>query len=197
MEPADDVQLGDAYAESVSRFLHDFLHRELETVCIAFFASEGAKLSQTQDAVIPVVDVTIDDVAGAVAVLPLAHDFSHRTNCVQVFGLKQAQRIGFIDALARQPLWSGYRQVQICGVERSRRNLRMLPRAREKRTSEIVMATSSADCPVRRTAFCTCSRFFRLVKDGFGVSFKGRIIDFFAAIRGQTMHDHRARFGVL
>jgi len=100
VQPADDVQLGDAQVQRLARFLNDFLDAELEAVGVALFAREGAELA-AQDAVVRVVDVAVDDVAGAVADAALPRDVRDRADGVQVFALEQAQRVGLGDPFTR------------------------------------------------------------------------------------------------
>src|ERR1035438_8636624 len=99
MQPAHDVQLGDAQAKGLAGLLDDFLHGELEAVGVALLAGEGAELA-AQDAVVRVVDVTVDDVAGAVAHFALPGEVGNRANGVQVFALEKAKRVGFGNPLA-------------------------------------------------------------------------------------------------
>src|SRR5690242_13417094 len=73
MQTAYDMQLGDAQAQRITGFGGDFFHGELKTVGIAFFSGESAELA-AQDAIIRVVDVTIDDIARAVTNLALARE---------------------------------------------------------------------------------------------------------------------------
>ena len=70
MQPADDVQFRDAERQRLARLLDNFLDGMLEAVGVALFAGEGAELA-AQDAVIGVIDVAVDDVAGAIADLAL------------------------------------------------------------------------------------------------------------------------------
>ena len=99
MQPADDVQLGDAQLQRLARLLDDLLDGQLEAVGVALLAGEGAELA-AQDAVVRVVDVAVDDVAGAVAHLALAGEVGDGAEGVQVLALEQAQRVGLGNALA-------------------------------------------------------------------------------------------------
>ena len=92
MQPADDVQFRDSKRQRFARLLHDFLDRQLKTVLVALFAGEGAELA-AQDAVIRVIDVAVDDVAGAV--LALVHKIGDGPRRVEVFALEQPQGVGF------------------------------------------------------------------------------------------------------
>jgi len=99
MQSADDVQFRNAELERLTRLFDHLRNGQLETIRVAFLARERAELA-AQDAVIRVVDVAIDDVAGAVANLLLPREISDGAEGVQVFGLKQPQRVGFGNALA-------------------------------------------------------------------------------------------------
>ena len=103
MQAADDVQFRDTELQGFARLLHDFLGGILEAVGIALLFGERAKLAG-EDAVIRVVDVAVDDEAGAVAVLFRAHEIGDGAEGVQVFRRKQPQRIGVGNAFARDDL---------------------------------------------------------------------------------------------
>ena len=64
------------------------------------FLRANAQNWQRQNAVIGIVDVAVDDVAGAVAGLALPRKIRDRADGVEIFGFKQPQRIGFRNALA-------------------------------------------------------------------------------------------------
>ncbi len=99
MQPADDVQFGDAQSQRLARLLDDLSDGELEAVGVAFLAGERAELA-AQDAVVRVVDVAVDDVAGAVADLLLAREVGDGADGVQILALEQPERIGFGNAFA-------------------------------------------------------------------------------------------------
>src|SRR5438876_10827164 len=88
------MQFGDADVECLAGHFDDFLDTVLEAVGVAFFAGKGAKLA-AQDAVVGIVDVAIDNVAGIVAVLPLPNEIGDRADGIEVFAFKQAQAVGF------------------------------------------------------------------------------------------------------
>ena len=71
MQPAHDVQLRDAQPQRLARLADDLLDGELEPVRIPLLARERAELA-AQDAVVGVVDVPVEDVAGTVAGFALA-----------------------------------------------------------------------------------------------------------------------------
>ena len=85
---------------SASRaFCDDLLDGELEAVGVALLAGEGAELA-AQDAVVRVVDVAVDDVAGAAAHFALAGEVGDGADGIQVFAFEQAERVGLGNPLA-------------------------------------------------------------------------------------------------
>ena len=72
MQSADDVQLRNAELERLARLLDHLRDRQLEAIRVPFLARERAELA-AQDAVIGVIDVPIDDVAGAIGRRAQAH----------------------------------------------------------------------------------------------------------------------------
>src|SRR5581483_141871 len=72
---------------------------ELEAVRVALLSGEGAELA-AQDAGVGVIDVAIDDVAGAVAGLALAREVGDGADGIEVPALEEAQGVGFGDAFA-------------------------------------------------------------------------------------------------
>src|SRR5258708_6577383 len=79
-------------------FLDDFFDRELKTIRIALLAGKGTELA-TENAVVGVIDVTIDDVAGPVADLSLSREISDSSDRVQILALEKPQPIGFGNSL--------------------------------------------------------------------------------------------------
>ena len=73
MQAADDVQFRDADFQGFARFFDDFFDGKLETIGVAFFTGKGAELAG-ENAVIGIIDVAVDDVAGAIADFALAHE---------------------------------------------------------------------------------------------------------------------------
>jgi hypothetical protein len=99
MQPADDVQLGNAKVQGLARFLNNFIDAELEAVGVAFLAGKGAEFA-AQDAVGGLVNVAVDDVAGSVAHFAPASQVGDGTQGVQVLALEKAQRVGVGQASA-------------------------------------------------------------------------------------------------
>jgi hypothetical protein len=97
MQSADDVQFGDSEFQCFPRLFNDLFGGELEAVGVAFLARKRAKLAR-QNAVIRVVDVAVDDVAGAVPHLFPAGQIRDGPNGVQVLRFKQPERIGLGNA---------------------------------------------------------------------------------------------------
>ena len=99
MQSADDVQFSDAERERLARLLHNLFDGQLKAVGVAFLARERAELAR-QDAIIRVVDVAVDDVAGAVAGFFLARQIGDGADGVQVLRFKQPERVGLGNAFA-------------------------------------------------------------------------------------------------
>ena len=102
MQSANNVELGDAEVESLPGHLDNFLHGILEAVRIALLARKRAELA-AQDAIIGIIDVAVDDVAGAVADFAFAHEVRDGPEGIQVLGFKEAQGVLIGNALPRQP----------------------------------------------------------------------------------------------
>ena len=99
MQSADDVQFGDAELQRFPRLFNDLLDGQLEAVGVAFLARERAELAR-EDAIVRVVDVAVDDVAGAVAGFFLARQIGDGADGVQILRFKQPQRISLGNAFA-------------------------------------------------------------------------------------------------
>ena len=98
MQPSDDVQFRDAERERLTRLLHHLLDAQLEAVLVALLAGEGAELAG-EDAVVRVVEVAVEDVAGAVAHLPLPREVRDGPDGVDVLALEKPQGVGIGKAL--------------------------------------------------------------------------------------------------
>jgi hypothetical protein len=79
--------------------LNDFINRQLEPVGIALLSGKGTKLA-AQDAVVRVVDVAIDDIAGPIANFSLARHIGYRPDRIYILALEKAQRVRFGNAFA-------------------------------------------------------------------------------------------------
>ena len=99
MQSADDVQFGDAEFQGFPRLFNDLPDGQLKAVGVAFLARERAELAR-QDAVVRVVDVAVDDVAGAVAGFFPARQVGDGADGVQILGFKQPERVGLGNAFA-------------------------------------------------------------------------------------------------
>src|SRR5262249_42870135 len=71
----------------------------LKTIRIALLSRERAELA-TQDAVVGIIDVAINDIAGPIADHSLARQVSDRSHGVQILALEEPQRIGLGNSLA-------------------------------------------------------------------------------------------------
>src|SRR5436190_11705214 len=87
------MQFRDAHLDGFSGFLDNFLNGILKSIGVALLSSKSAKLT-TQDTIIGVVDVTIENVAGPVTHFALACQIGNSTQCIQVFRFEEAQ--GFV-----------------------------------------------------------------------------------------------------
>ena len=58
----------------------------------------------TQDAVIRIIDVAIDDVAGAITGFPLPHEVRDGPHDIEVLRFKQSERVRLGNAFARRDL---------------------------------------------------------------------------------------------
>src|SRR6266404_2378028 len=86
--------------ERLARLLHDLLDGELEPVGISFLARKSAKLA-TQDAIVGIIDIPVDDVARAVADSGSTRSpgqISDRANRVKILALEKPQRIRLRDS---------------------------------------------------------------------------------------------------
>jgi hypothetical protein len=99
MQATHDVQFGNSEMQRFTGLLNNLFDGKLETIRISLLASEGTELA-TQDAVIGIIDVTIDDVARSVTDLSLPGEIGDRSDRVQILALEKAQCIGFGNSLA-------------------------------------------------------------------------------------------------
>jgi hypothetical protein len=99
METADDMQFGDAEGEGFAGFGQHLVEGQLEAVGVAFLAGEGAELA-TEDAVIGVIEVAVDEVGGVGSDAAVAEFVGQGTEGVEVAGSEEGQ--GFLggEALA-------------------------------------------------------------------------------------------------
>jgi hypothetical protein len=93
VQPADYVKFRNSKVQRPLRLLHDFLHRELKSVRVSLLPGKGAELA-AQDAVVRVVDIAIDDEAGAIARLSLPGKVRDGAQRVEVLALEEPQRLG-------------------------------------------------------------------------------------------------------
>src|SRR5213080_3993085 len=68
MQAANDVQFGNPQVQRLTRFLDDLLDCKLKPIRIPLFSRERTELA-AQDAIIGVIDVTVNDVAGLISAL--------------------------------------------------------------------------------------------------------------------------------
>ena len=95
MQATHNMQFRNSQMERLARLLHDLLDGELESIGIAFFARKGAKLA-AQDAIIGIIDISVDDVARAVADsgrTGSAGKIRDGTHGVEILALEKPQRV--------------------------------------------------------------------------------------------------------
>src|SRR5207247_5757684 len=92
MKPPDDVQLSNTERQSLPGDLDHFLRTILKAIRVPFLAGKGAELA-AQDAVVGIVQVTIENVAGAVADLSRPHKIGDGSDGIQVLALKKPQSV--------------------------------------------------------------------------------------------------------
>src|ERR1043166_9659751 len=97
MKPPHNVQFGDPNVQGLSRHLNDFLYRVLKPISIPFFSCEGAKLA-AQYAVVGIVDIPVQDVAGPIAVLTRPHKVGDGSESIYVLRFEQPERVLFRNA---------------------------------------------------------------------------------------------------
>src|SRR5207249_11858572 len=104
------VQLGNAKRQRLPRQFDHFVRAILETIGVALLAGKGAELA-AQNAVIGVVEITVENIAGAVAHFLLSAKISDGAERIKVFAFKQPQRVRFGDAFARDHLFKDVAQL--------------------------------------------------------------------------------------
>src|SRR5258708_23243919 len=90
MKSTHNVKFSDSQRQRLPRHFDDLLGGILESVGVAFLSGKGAELA-VQDAVIRVIDVAIDDVAGPPAILALAGSAGQSAQRIDFFALEQPQ----------------------------------------------------------------------------------------------------------
>src|SRR5687768_9787445 len=171
MEAADDVKLRDAEVQGLARFVHHLLDGELKAIGVTLLASKSAELA-AQDAIVGVIDVAVDDIAGAVANLSVAHKIRNRAHRVQVFAFEEPERLVFVNAFARDYLVVDV--AQLAALQKKFHCTRNPPR---KSTSETVTIRKTTlisalsrknatliHCRLRRRANqCSSNRLIRMM----------------------------------
>ena len=103
MKAANDVQFRNPEKERFTSLLHDFIGRQLKTIGIAFLTSKRAELA-AQDAIIRIIDVAVDDIAGPISLLaqPASpRQIRNGADHIQIFALEKPQRVRFGNAFTR------------------------------------------------------------------------------------------------
>ncbi len=91
MQAADHVNFGHSNAKCLSHDIDNFVNRVFKSVCIAFLGGKSAELAG-KNTNIGVVDVTVVDVRGVVAVLLLANVACNDAEGVEIGRAIQCQR---------------------------------------------------------------------------------------------------------
>src|SRR5262245_36157997 len=99
MKATDHVDLSDTQFHRRLHLGNDFLRGMLEAIGIPHFSSKRAEFA-AEYAVVGIVNVTVDDIAGALPDLLLSREICNRPNRVQVLALEQTQRLRFGDPFA-------------------------------------------------------------------------------------------------
>jgi hypothetical protein len=99
VEAADDMEFGDPDLEGFAGFLDHFIDGEFESVLVTFFAGEGAELA-AEDAVIGIIDVAVDDVAGARLVALAVGEVGEAADGGDIGVLQEVECLLFGEALA-------------------------------------------------------------------------------------------------
>ena len=94
MQPADNVQFRNTEVQRFTCFLNNLIDRKLKTIRIALLPRKGTELA-TQNAVVGIVDIAVDNIARAIADFSLPCEVGDSSHGVQILALEQAQRIGF------------------------------------------------------------------------------------------------------
>src|ERR1051325_5979646 len=151
VQSADDVQFRDAEPQRLARLLDHLLDAQLKAVLVALLAREGAELA-AQDAVVGVVEVAVDDVAGAVADLAFPGEIGERAKGIEVFRLEQAQCVGL-----GEPFTCGHLVVEVAQRTLFQQEIHCLNRKPGSTTSVTVTIrnTRLTSALSRKNAFCT------------------------------------------
>src|SRR5205823_8771510 len=97
MQPANHMHFSDPERKSFFNDANDLLNRIFKSVGIALPGSEGAELTR-KNADNGVVDITVMNVAGIIAVLSFAHEIGDHPQRIKIAGLIQSHRISVTDA---------------------------------------------------------------------------------------------------
>jgi hypothetical protein len=93
VEAANNVQFGDPEVQRLTGLLDYLLNPKLKSVSIPLFPSKGAELT-TENAVVRIVDITVQNITGLVACLTLSDKVGDGSDGVQVLAFEQPQGIG-------------------------------------------------------------------------------------------------------
>ena len=92
VEPTHHVHFRYSNAKCFSDRGNNFVNRVFEGVSVTFLRGESAELAR-EDANVGVIDVTIVNIGGVVAVLLLAHDIRHDSKRVEIIRAVESESI--------------------------------------------------------------------------------------------------------
>lgn len=99
MQPAHNVQFCDPEGERFACFVDDFFYGVLKSIGVALLSRKGAELA-AQYAVVGVVEIAVNDVAGAVACFAIPRHVRQCPHCVEVLFVEKAHCLGVGNPLA-------------------------------------------------------------------------------------------------
>jgi len=103
MQSTDHMNFRYPELKRLTSGLNDLWYSEFEGVRIAFPGTKGAELAR-KNANIGVVNVTVQDIGGAIPVFPLPNDVGDQTKCINVRRAIKPRSFLFVDSFARQDL---------------------------------------------------------------------------------------------
>jgi hypothetical protein len=103
MKPTNHMNFGYPELKRLTGGFNDLWDGEFEGVRVAFPGTKGAELAR-KNANIGIVDVTIQDIGGAIPVYSLPDNVGDETECINVRGAIEPRRFVLVDSFARHDL---------------------------------------------------------------------------------------------
>src|ERR1700722_14119136 len=103
MKPSNHMNFGYPELKRLTGGLNNLWDGEFKGVRVAFPGTKGAELAR-KNANIGIVDVTVQDIGGAIPVFPLPNDVGDQTKCIDVRRAIKPRRFLLVDSFARQNL---------------------------------------------------------------------------------------------